>query len=108
MMAIGMLLAFNENGVRVPDDVALAGFDDIPISRFVNPPLTTVRVRIADLGRSALEQLVLQLDMPDANGPAEQKPSCDIVVRASCGGNDHSTTSPTSAQAGRGSAFSRK
>jgi LacI family transcriptional regulator len=94
MMAIGMLLAFNENGVRVPDDVALAGFDDIPISRFVNPPLTTVRVRIADLGRSALEQLVLQLDMPNAVGPSEQKPSCDIVVRASCGAIDHSTTGP--------------
>ncbi len=94
MMAIGMLLAFNEGGVRVPDDVALAGFDDIPISRFVNPSLTTVRVRIADLGRSALEQLVLQLDMPEAAGPAEQKPSCDIVVRASCGGTHHSATNP--------------
>jgi LacI family transcriptional regulator len=95
MMAIGLLLALSEGGVRVPDDVAIAGFDDIPISRFVNPPLTTVRVRIADLGRSALEQLALQLDMPEANHPAEQKPSCDIVVRGSCGGtNNHSAAGP--------------
>ena len=102
-MAIGILLALNEGGVRVPDDIALAGFDDIPISRFVNPPLTTVRVRIADLGRSALEQLALQLDMPEAISPAEQKPSCDIVVRASCGGIDHSTSDPGN----RDSAYSR-
>ncbi len=93
-MAIGILLAFNGGGVRVPDDVALAGFDDIPISRFVNPPLTTVRVRIADLGRSALEQLSLQLDKQEAIDPQEQKPSCDIVVRASCGGLDPSATGP--------------
>ena len=102
-MAIGILLALNEGGVHVPDDIALAGFDDIPISRFVNPPLTTVRVRIADLGRSALEQLVLQLDMPEAISPAEQKPSCDIVVRASCGGIDHSTSGPGNV----GTAYSR-
>lgn len=90
MMAIGLLLALNENGVRVPDDIALAGFDDIPIARFVNPPLTTVRVRIAELGRSALEQLVTRLDMPAANESPGEKPSCDIVVRASCGNANHS------------------
>ena len=37
MMAIGCLFAFNEAGVRVPDDIALVGFDDIPIARFVTP-----------------------------------------------------------------------
>lgn len=92
MMAIGLLLALNESGVRVPDDIALAGFDDIPIARFVNPPLTTVRVRIADLGRSALERLVLQLDMPATNDPSGEEPSCEIVVRTSCGNADKSAT----------------
>ena len=43
MMAIGCLSALNEAGLPVPHDIALAGFDDIPISRYVNPPLTTVR-----------------------------------------------------------------
>jgi len=85
MMAIGCLLAFNDAGVRVPDDIALAGFDDIPIARFVSPALTTVRVRIADLGRSALEQLASRLDLPNASESTAQEPSCDIVVRASCG-----------------------
>jgi LacI family transcriptional regulator len=89
MMAIGMLLALNENGVRVPDDVALAGFDDIPIARFVNPPLTTVRVRIADLGRCALEKLAAELELAPPSEAAGD-PSCDIVVRASCGNANHS------------------
>ena len=55
MMAIGCLQALREAGLRVPDDVALAGFDDIPISRFLDPPLTTVGVPIAELGRQAVE-----------------------------------------------------
>jgi LacI family transcriptional regulator len=90
MMAIGLLLALNESGVRVPDDVALAGFDDIPIARFVNPPLTTVRVRISDLGRCALEQLAVELDLAAPSEAAGEEPSCDIVVRASCGNANHS------------------
>jgi len=85
MMAIGCLFAFNEAGVRVPDDIALAGFDDIPIARYVSPPLTTVRVRIADLGARALERLVMQMEAPDAPVAREQTLGCEIVVRASCG-----------------------
>ncbi|MEO7149666.1 MAG: LacI family DNA-binding transcriptional regulator [Rhodanobacteraceae bacterium] len=85
MMAIGCLFALNEAGVRVPSDIALAGFDDIPIARFVSPPLTTVRVRIADLGQGALEQLVMQMEAPDAPVAREQTLGCEIVVRASCG-----------------------
>jgi LacI family transcriptional regulator len=85
MMAVGCLFALTEAGVRVPDDIALAGFDDIPIARFVNPPLTTVRVRIADLGHAALEQLAARMDAPDAPpAPARTLP-CEIIRRASCG-----------------------
>ena len=50
MTALGCLYAFAQAGVRVPDDVALAGFDDIPLARFVHPSLTTMRVSIAGLG----------------------------------------------------------
>jgi LacI family transcriptional regulator len=49
-MAIGALSALREAGVRVPEDVAVVGFDDIPIARYVTPPLTTVRVSIPELG----------------------------------------------------------
>jgi len=54
MMAVGCLQALREAGLRVPDDVALAGFDDVPIARFLDPPLTTVGVPIAELGRQAV------------------------------------------------------
>ena len=55
MMAIGCLEGLREAGLSVPGDVALAGFDDIPITRYVNPPLTTAAVPIAEIGRRALE-----------------------------------------------------
>ena len=58
MMALGCLFAFNQAGIRVPQDVALAGFDDIPLARYVHPPLTTMRVDISELGARALHALL--------------------------------------------------
>ncbi|WP_407351334.1 LacI family DNA-binding transcriptional regulator [Luteimonas sp. R10] len=58
MMALGCLFAFSQAGVRVPDDIALAGFDDIPLARYVHPSLTTMRVDIAELGGAALRALL--------------------------------------------------
>ncbi len=84
MMAVGCLHAFEEAGVRVPDDIALAGFDDIPIARYIAPALSTVRVRIVDLGRSALERLASTLEKSDQAAPV-QTLACEIVVRSSCG-----------------------
>ena len=84
MMALGCLFALTEHGVRVPDDIALAGFDDIPIARFVTPPLTTVRVRIAELGRRAFEELAKLIDGDDV-ALATQELACELVLRASTG-----------------------
>ena len=58
MMALGCLFALNQGGVRVPGDIALAGFDDIPLSRYVHPALTTMRVEIAELGARAIRRLL--------------------------------------------------
>lgn len=67
MMALGCLYAFNQAGVRVPEDIALAGFDDIPLARFVHPPLTTMRVNIAELGGMAMRRLLQAIESgPDA------------------------------------------
>jgi LacI family transcriptional regulator len=57
-MAIGAMLAFQESGLRVPDDIAVTGFDDITSARYANPPLTTVRVPVYELGRRAGERLL--------------------------------------------------
>lgn len=89
MMAIGCLSAFNEAGVDVPGDIALAGFDDIPIARYTHPPLTTVRVRIAELGHAALERLVRQMATPETPATDVTTMACEVVVRASCGSRAH-------------------
>ena len=83
MMAIGCLSALNAAGLRIPGDIALAGFDDIPISRYVNPPLTTVRARIAELGGLALERLASAIEEPHRSSIEHQTLRADLVVRQS-------------------------
>ncbi|PBJ82073.1 LacI family transcriptional regulator [Lysobacteraceae bacterium NML93-0399] len=58
MMAIGCLYALGRGGVRTPADIAVVGFDDIPLARYVHPSLTTMRVDIAELGARALKTLL--------------------------------------------------
>jgi len=65
MMAIGCLCALHKAGVRVPEDIAVAGFDDIPLARYVHPTLTTMAVDIADMGGLALRTLLAGRE-PDA------------------------------------------
>jgi LacI family transcriptional regulator len=85
MMALGCLFALTEHGLRVPDDIALAGFDDVPIARFASPPLTTVRVRIVDLGRRAFERLVAEIDGNADAARINEQLACELVVRQSTG-----------------------
>ncbi|MBD8872683.1 LacI family DNA-binding transcriptional regulator [Rhodanobacter sp. DHB23] len=85
MMAVGCLQAFKEAGVEVPGEIALAGFDDIPIARYVTPSLSTVRVRIADLGKNAMDLLADLMDRPGVSAASVHTLGCDIVVRESCG-----------------------
>lgn len=85
MMALGCLHAFNEAGVAVPGDVALAGFDDIPMARFVSPPLTTVRVAMAELGARALERVAAAIGESTTQATSTEVVAAELVVRASCG-----------------------
>lgn len=86
MMALGALSALLEAGLEVPRDLALAGFDDIPLAAYVRPALTTVRARIAELGKHAVHLLAATIDR-DAG--ALSSPSLTLqpepVVRQSCG-----------------------
>lgn len=87
MMAVGCLLAWRESGLRVPQDAALAGFDDIPLARYVSPPLTTARADIATLGVRALERLAGLIEAKNPAGAhAVERLPVEIVVRGSCGG----------------------
>jgi len=83
-MAVGALTAFREAGVRVPEDIALAGFDDIPIARYVTPPLTTVNVDLAELGRRAFDVLVTGMTGDEIDPRHEVLPTA-LVIRESCG-----------------------
>ena len=90
MTAVGCLMAFKEAGVKVPEDIALAGFDDILIARYVTPSLSTVGVSIADLGKSALLLLTELMEGKGHTGSNSRTLRCDVVVRESCGA--HQTT----------------
>jgi len=85
MMAIGCLLALAEAGLRVPEDVAVVGYDNIPTARFVRPALTTVSVPIADLGTVALERLVAAIGDPAKARGQETLLRTQLMVRGSCG-----------------------
>jgi DNA-binding LacI/PurR family transcriptional regulator len=61
-MALGVLRAFTEQGVRVPDQVSVVGFDDIPESEFFSPPLTTIRQDFGAVGRHSIEVLLRQIE----------------------------------------------
>jgi len=61
-MAIGALLALRRAGLTVPDDIAVAGFDDIPIARLISPALTTMRVDIVSIGMRAVTRLAALID----------------------------------------------
>ena len=89
-MAIGCLFALTEAGIRVPDDIALAGFDDIPVARYVSPPLTTVRADIAGMGQRALERLVGVIAAPESEDGTLQTLPVELVIRASCGASSRS------------------
>ena len=83
LMAMGALLACREAGVRVPDDIALAGFDDIPAARLVHPPLTTLNQHAHATGRRTAELLLSRLD-GSYDGPIRNEVlGFDLVPRSS-------------------------
>jgi len=84
-MALGCLHAFNEARVAVPDEIALAGFDDIPMARFVTPSLTTVRVPMAELGSRALQALAKVIAESSSSPMLTQVIQTSLVVRSSAG-----------------------
>lgn len=95
MMAVGALLALREAGLRCPQDVAIIGFDDVPISALVQPALTTLHIDIAETGRRAMERLVRLIaaaSLPDAEpDTARETIRPRLVIRQSCGSAQSST-----------------
>jgi LacI family transcriptional regulator, galactose operon repressor len=84
-MAIGAFRALREARMRVPEDLALAGFDDVPIARYLTPPLTTVHVEIAEMGRRAVDYLVNTIENAGDGSRKHDVVATTLVVRESCG-----------------------
>ncbi|GGM38781.1 LacI family transcriptional regulator [Dactylosporangium sucinum] len=73
-MALGMMRAFHEHGIRVPDDVSIVGFDDIPEAEFLSPPLTTIRQDFDEVGRRCIAALLRLIEADLREGPDRPDP----------------------------------
>lgn len=80
-MALGVIHGLHENGIRVPEDISVVGFDDLPMSRHFLPPLTTIRQDFHALGLAAMQ--VLQAAIEGRPIPQRTKIPVELVVRAS-------------------------
>lgn len=84
VVAFGAMTAIREHGLTIPDDVALVGFDDVPLARYIDPPLTTIRLPAIELGRRAGQMIVHLIqdgEVADRNVLLET----ELIVRTSCG-----------------------
>ena len=82
LVAIGALDACREQGLAVPSQLSIVGFDDIPLAALTTPPLTTVAQPAYDLGRTAAKLVLNRIDTPDS-APQQVTLGCRLVVRGS-------------------------
>jgi LacI family transcriptional regulator len=83
-LVLGAKAALSEHGLRVPQDIALVGFDDLPFAQYMSPPLTTVHLPAVDLAREASQLLICLLQ---GEQPCRRRTILEthLVVRRSCG-----------------------
>lgn len=81
-MAIGMLSALRRRGIKVPDDVSIVGFDDIPEAGYLDPPLTTVRQDFEALGKMMMQKVLVGLEESDAENSDTPLPT-EFIERSS-------------------------
>jgi len=81
--ALGAIHALARRGIRVPHDVAVTGFDDVPIARHLHPPLTTVRQPMQELGATAFDILYAKINTGKAE--ADVVLPVELIIRESCG-----------------------
>ncbi|WP_229767064.1 substrate-binding domain-containing protein, partial [Vibrio cholerae] len=82
MMAMGVIQAASQRGLRVPDDLSLIGYDDVHIAKFMTPALTTIHQPKYRLGKAAVDTLLYRLENPDTTAQVVQlEPT--LVVRNS-------------------------
>jgi len=92
-MAVGCIRALLDHGLRVPQDVAVVGFNDISLARYVSPPLTTVHYPLYELGQVCTRLLIARASSAPAAEVAEIEAEARrlrprLVVRQSCGAGE--------------------
>jgi LacI family transcriptional regulator len=91
--------ALAQRGIRVPQDVAITGFDDVPVARHLHPPLTTIRQPMQELGAKAFDILYSRISA--GGGKADTVLPVELVVRESCGcAPDPARPTPAASAAG--------
>lgn len=104
--AFGVIAAAREQGLKVPRDLSVVGFDDIPMASQVHPPLTTIRQPFAQMGRAAVNTLLSQMEREkesdDAIAPRIVLPT-ELIVRQSTGPAPRQATSRSHAMRRRAS-----
>jgi len=85
-MAIGAMSALRESGIPVPEEMAVAGFDDIPLARYMDPPLSSVHVPICELGAKAVTLLLHGITHKNDHARRRERVSTKLVIRRSTGG----------------------
>jgi DNA-binding LacI/PurR family transcriptional regulator len=86
VVALGAMAAVREQGIRIPQDIALVGFDDIFLAAYASPPLTTVRLPAYGLGWAAGDMLIRLINEDDLV-ERQMLLESELVIRQSCGGN---------------------
>jgi LacI family transcriptional regulator len=81
--ALGAIHALARRGIRVPQDIAVTGFDDVPVARHLHPPLTTVRQPMQELGATAFE--ILYSKISTGRSDADVVLPVELIIRESCG-----------------------
>lgn len=86
LLTLGALEVINQRGQRIPEDVAIIGFDDVYWANSLNPPLTAVRQPGFEIGKKAMELLMQRIQSPDA-ATLDVIFKTELMVRKSCGNN---------------------
>lgn len=84
MMAIGCYEYAKDNGIKIPDDLGVAGFDDIFVSQYLSPSLTTVRIQIEEIGKHSADLLTKRIKKEFNSSSVTFKASSELVIRNSC------------------------
>jgi LacI family transcriptional regulator len=91
-MAIGALSALRDRGVQVPEEIALAGFDDVPIASFLTPTLSSVQVGIHQLGVRAIETLLHAVRHKNTHRKQQVVLPTKLSLRESCSCTNSTST----------------